>query len=619
LETSKEERKTTLDKALEHRIESLRIVSQVQPYMYWNLGVNYQLLAAVRSELADLTDNMEMKKKIINEAISDSDASLKFRNRDLVFYRSKGSTEALIAQIAEDQFLYGRLLTQLYNFAGKEIDLKKALQSYRNSLAGYKELGLTSRMAECYWTMAKTYDRVADHRRSAENFRLASISYREAMEKIPQLKEFYEEQSIYMQAWSEIEKARENHRQQKYGSAKKNFEKAAELHQSLKQWSYLEPNYLAWVLVEHGEELSRKDKSDEALRAFEHAAGMFIETENSIKAHLPSIQDLEERKMATNVLRGSYIRQHYCLARARLEEARLLDKKGDHLASSGMYGMAVRLLERVDTELEFEHDKRELRFLILVAQAWEKMMRAEAEASPNLYREAGACFESASKLSLNEKSGMLVLGHSQMCRALEAGLKLTNSMNRTTYDAAKRYLKNAANYYQKAGFQEATEYAKATELLFDAHWIIGSAKEEHNPDKRARFCVEVEKLLQSSAGAFERARHVEKQEQVAELEKKVGELRELETSLGPLLSASRIASSRNVFTVPTPTYEEPVGLERFENAEIRATLNVRNRQLAIGESVALEIEIVNAGRAYALLTKIKNAIPEGFELVGRPK
>lgn len=619
LESSREERKRILDEALAHRNESLKIALQIQPFMYWNRGVFHHLMATVRSELADLTDDPGTRKTIIQEAIADSSASVEWRNKDLVFYRSKGSTEALIAQIAEDQFLNGKLLTELYNYTQEKADLQKALRSYEKSLAGYRELGLMSRAAECYWKMARVHDSIAEHLRSAENFRLASISYREAMKKVPQLKESYEEQSMYMLSWSEIEKARDNHRKQKYGEAKKHFEKAAELHKGLKQWRYLEPNYLAWVLVEHGEELSRKDKTDEALRAFERAATMFTETEKSIKAHLPSVETLEERTMATNVLKGSNQRHQYCLARARLEEARLLDKKGDHSASSDKYGIAVKFLEKIEGELEYEHDRREFRFLILVSRAWEKMMRAEAEASPSLYREAATHFENANEFSSNEKSGMLVLGHGQMCRALEAGMKLTNNMDKTTYNGAKSFLENAASYYQKAGFHEAIEYAKATELLFDAYWVIGLAKKERNPDKKAMLCLRAEKVLQGSAGSFKKAGHFEKQEQVAGLRKRVGEVRELATSLAPLLSASRIASTRTVLTVPTPTYEEPVGLERFEHAEIRANVSARKRQLAVGENLVLEIELVNAGRGHALLTKIKGVVPEGFELIGKPE
>jgi len=54
-----------------------------------------------------------------------------------------------------------------------------------------------------------------------------------------------------MEAWGEIEKARHHRIRQECGLAKEHFEKAADLHKSLKQRSYkLAPNYAAWAQVE---------------------------------------------------------------------------------------------------------------------------------------------------------------------------------------------------------------------------------------------------------------------------------------------------------------------------------------------------------------------------------
>jgi KaiC/GvpD/RAD55 family RecA-like ATPase len=619
LETNAEKKRKILNEALEHRNSSLKITSQIQPFMYWNRGVMHNLLATIRSELAELTEEPKTMEAIIREAVTDSSASLELKNRDLGFYEGKGSTVALIAQIAENQFFHGNLLIQLYNCTKDRVDLKKAFQSYEKSLAHYRELGVMSRVAECHWKMARIYDGIADHLKSAENFRRASISYRKAVKRVPQLKDFYEEHSTYMLSWSEIEKARDNHRKQNYSEAKEHFKKAAVFHKDLKQWRYLAPNYSAWALVEYGEELSRKDMPDEAIRAFEQAAGLFTETGQSIEEHLPAVESLEERTMATNVLRSTDPRYRYCLARISLEEGRLLDKNGDHYASAERYSVGAQSLENIETELEYEHDRREFRFMILVSRAWEKMMRAEAETSPSFYLEASEYFEKAREFSSGEKSRLLVLGHSRFCKALEAGMKIADVMDETTYIAAKRYLGSAANYYIKAGYHEASEYAKATELLLDAYWHIDYAKKEHDPEEKARRYMMAEEVLQISAGSFMKTKHFEKREQVVGILKRAREVRELAASLASLLGASRITSTRTAFAVPTPTYEEPVGLERFEHADIRANVTARQKELRMGENLDLEIQMVNAGKGLALLTKIKGVVPKGFELIGKPE
>jgi hypothetical protein len=63
-----------------------------------------------------------------------------------------------------------------------------------------------------------------------------------------------------------------------------------------------------------------------------------------------------------------------------------------------------------------------------------------------------------------------------------------------------------------------------------------------------------------------------------------------------------------------PTNEVAVGLEKFEGADIQANIITHQRELKIGESLQLEIELVNAGKKPAILIKTEQIIPEGFEL-----
>ena len=136
--------------------------------------------------------------------------------------------------------LPGSWWSRLYRLTCDKEHLRKAIEVFTEALESYQKVSRTSRMAECYWKIAQAYDELDDHMTAAENFRLASDNYKSAAEKIPQLKSFYEDHALYMEAWSEIEKARYNHERQEYGSAKGHFEKAAELHKSSKNgvtWS----------------------------------------------------------------------------------------------------------------------------------------------------------------------------------------------------------------------------------------------------------------------------------------------------------------------------------------------------------------------------------------------
>jgi hypothetical protein len=247
------------------------------------------------------------------------------------------------------------------------------------------------------------------------------------------------------------------------------------------------------------------------------------------------------------------------------------------------------------------------------------MMLGDAKASPELYLEASALFEQASRESNTETAGFLALAHSRFCRALEAGTKYADTRDTTMHTAAIRHLESAATYYVKAGFPKASEYAKATELLFDAYIQVDNAKEERDPEKKARLYTMAEKVLQTSAGAYMKAEHPEKSSQVQTLMEKVREERELATSLTEVLHAPTIVSTTAAFTTPTLNKEEAVGLERFEHADIQANVIVRQREVKVGELLSLMIELVNAGKAPALLIKVNEAIPEGFELGEKPE
>jgi tetratricopeptide (TPR) repeat protein len=323
--------------------------------------------------------------------------------------------------------------------------------------------------------------------------------------------------------------------------------------------------------------------------------------------------------MAVNVVKATDLRHDYCKARIAIEEAKILDKKGDHYFSSEKYVSAVETFEKLSQSLESEQEQREIRFIATLSRAWQKMTLAEAESSPTLYAEASQLFEEAKDFSPNEKTIMLVLGHSRFCRALEAGTRFSDTRNPAMHGIAIQHLASAANYYVKADFQNASEYAKATKLLFDAYLHMDNAEKENDPEKKAKLYAMAEKVLQTSAGSYTKAEHPEKMEQVLKLLEKVKEERELATSLTEVLHAPAIISTTKAFTTPTPTSEEAVGSERFEHADIQANIITRQKELRVGENLDLEIELVNAGKSPALLIKVTEIIPQNFELTEKPE
>ena len=134
------------------------------------------------------------------------------------------------------------------------------------------------------------------------------------------------------------------------------------------------------------------------------------------------------------MLRTADVRIGYCNGRAAIEEAKILDRQGDHAASSGKYGLAAQRFQKAIEAAEHESDRRELRPIVDLSRAWQLMTRAEAEASPDLYSEASQLFDEAKEHSFSEKARILALGHSCFCKALEAGTRasLETSITKTS-------------------------------------------------------------------------------------------------------------------------------------------------------------------------------------------
>ncbi len=617
IESTPAQKKQLLQDALVHHKESIGIAEHLYRFHYANLASLWYTVADLKAELSNIEKSPQEREKVIQEAISDKQRGLQLTMKEAPLLEKMGESIAF-RFLGQHQYSYGELLNRLYALTGNTEHLTNAIKAFEEAAESLQKLNMASRVAECYWKAARCWNTIDNHLKAAESFNLASDNYMSAAEKIPQLKDFYRDHGVYMQAWSEIERARHDHERQDYNSAKEHFVKAADLHRSLKQWSYLGPNYSAWSKVEYAEELSRREQSEEAIKAFEQASGLFSETEKSLQTQLTKIEEKDEKQMAANMIKASHLRRDYCIARIVLEEARILDKKGDHFFSSRKYGSAAEAFEKITAVLAGGQEQRELRLFVILSRAWERMTGAESEASPTLYAEASQLFEEAKDFGQGDRVKMLMLGHSRFCKALEAGTKFADTRDPEMYVEATKLLGSAANYYNKADFRNVSEYAKATKLLFDAYLYMDNAQKEVAPDKKAKLYVMAEKVLQTSAGSFMKAEHPEKREQVLRLLNKVVEERELALSLNEMLHVPSIVSATAAFATPTPTHENPVGLERFENADIQANVIARQTELNVGENLNLEIELVNAGKGPALLTKITEIIPEGFELIEKP-
>lgn len=615
-ETDSEGRRKILEEALEHRNESSRFVERTCPFNYELLGNEGNHLADIKCQIADLTADSDKRKEMLREAIRYKEDAVSLLLKDLSGYRSED--KSLHGRLSSFQFEHGEMLNKLYELTGDRGHAANAVEAFRQAAETFRRLGLMSRSAECLWRSAQAYDTLGEYSRAAESFALGAKDYQIASDKMPRLKDFYGDYALYLQAWSEIEKGRYHHGKQEHDLAEEHFRRAAELHESSKHWSYLAPNYAAWTQMEHAEELSRRGEDAEALKTFQQLIGLFDNAGKAIQAQISKTENMDERQMSKGMFRAIELRQEYCRARIAIEEAKILDKRGEHYSSSEKYHSAIEAFGKLERSVDLEQDRKEIKHAAALSQAWQKMELAEAEESPELYLKASQLFEEAKELSPNEKSRALALGHSRFCRALETGTRFADTGDTAMHIAATKHLQSAANHYVKAGAQDFAEYAKATELLFDGYVYMYNAKEEKDPEKQTKLCMMAEKVLETSAESFMKAKHTAKREQVLRILERVQKERELAVSLTEVLHAPIMAST-TAFAPPSPTSEKAAGLERFEHAEVNANLNLSRRELRVGESVDLEIELANPGKGQALLTQIEEAFPQSFDLATKPE
>jgi len=616
-EANLEKKKSFLSRSREHLEFALSADTGLHPRDSHLHGNDLGMLAEVEFEQANMATNTETKKWLLRSAIQNKKESMTLCEKDLL--STQDSNPNICGDVATGHYTSGRWATRLHSISQDREDLKLAIEAFERAGTHFARAGLRSQSAESSWECARIYDDMGEFQRASERFVSASKDYAIAAEQVPRLREFFEDHAKYMEAWSEIDRAKYHHLKQEPELAMRSYEKASAIHLESRRWNYLATNYQAWAHVESAENLSRRERFQESVAAFDEASGLFIDSKQRIRDQIPKIEDPTERQMARKLERLADTRSDYCKARIILEQARAQEKRGDLRAASVNYSSACDQFEGILKQVESEHDRNECKQIILLTKAWKTMASAEAEASPELYAEASRLFEEAKDVSRGEVGKLFALGNSRFCRALEIGTRFSDTGDISLHVLVNEHLDSAASYYTKAGLAAASEYAMASKLLFEGYVHLKKANMEEDLTKKAKLLTMAEKLLQASVSSLEKADQPGKIDQVKSLLDKVGQQKQIAVSLTEVLQAPDILSSTIALSTPTPTYERAIGVERLESANIQATCIVSKNELRVGEELDLDIDFVNVGRSSARLTKVDGIIPEGFELARKPE
>ena len=613
LEPNAEEKPGHLREALGFRREYIKTARNAFPSNLWVIGVGLVYAAQIEADLSRLEKDDKNRASILEEAFADMEEGVSSCKIWLV----DRSVPSLVASTAGFEDTFGGILVEGYSLAAEPENLKKANEVYNEAAEDFKRVDLPSRMAESYWKIARNLDTVNDYEQAATSFEKAFAAYKASAHRITQFSDFFLDYASYMKAWSEIEAAKRAHSDERYENAMEHYEKTSQLLRQSKSWMYLSLNFYAWSLLEEAEYNSRKENCRESIETFEKAMKFFRESKRILSAKLATLERTDERTLVRRLIEASEIREEYSQGRIAIEEARLLDKKGDHLGSSEKYDKAAITFQKISL-LDPELGGKEAKPLTYLCRAWQKMTMAEARGSPIMYEEAADLFKQANEHIVKESAGLVALGHSSFCRALEAGTEFEITRTMALYEEASRHMDTAASYYLKAGFETTSDYAKATQRLFDAYVFMENAKRERDPSKQAQFYSMAEKGLENAAACFVKANYQEKTEQVNRLLRRVRDERELTLTLGEIFHAPSVTSSTASLLTLSPSEEKAVGLERFEHAEIQARIIQHETETKVGSAVNLELQIINVGKEPVSLVRIENLVPPGFQMISKP-
>jgi hypothetical protein len=615
-ETEKSVKARLLEEALVHREGYNYIVQKAFPSNEWIRGVGENYAGLIKLDLARIQPDVEKKKALLESAVKDmADGVALCARGEMILSRPVPTRIAAVGRFEDG---LGEVLCELHSLTQDQTILYRAIEVHGHAAEDFKKISMPNRVAESYWRMALNQNCLGERKKAAENFENALTYYRAAAELIPHFADFYLNYATYMKAWAEIERAHFAHEREEYSEAMKLYQKVAELLKESKFWSYLSPNFLAWSYLECGEDLSRNEKSIEAIQAFDKASQLFLEAKETFEKEVNKIQNRDEKEKALELSKASIRRNNYCLARVNVEQAKNHDRKGESVKSAEEYDAAASIFEKMLETLETEADRKELKPFAYICRAWQNMKMAEARASPELYDEASILFLRAKQHLTGDKSILLALGNSALCKALQHGTVFEETKEKEQFSKAKLHLHSAGSYYLKAGLDNPSIWATATEILLDAYDYMIKAETETDPSNKTKMYLLAEKCLERSAKFYESANYVGKRDEVLRIFNKVKEKREFALSLGKLLTAPKDASNTNAIPAPTMSVEEPVGLQKFEHAELQSHIIIGEKELKVGDSLDVEIELVNAGKSPAFLNRITEVSPKGFEITEKP-
>ncbi|MFX1360676.1 MAG: nitrilase-related carbon-nitrogen hydrolase [Promethearchaeota archaeon] len=491
--------------------------------------------------MADITKGKKEKKLNLLTAIEAAKKNVKY---SIESYRLYITSQMRLGQLYEE---LGILTTE-------EKPLMEARELFLRIIEDSSEKGYYYYTAACYEFIARLEDRLGNHMTSAEYYEKAWEAHDKSLIAIEfkPLKDRVNEKIEYAKAWNLIEKGKAYHKREQHLNAKECYREASEILKTLPSFNYEAVYYGAWIALEEAEDLSKQEKHDQAIRSYEKTREHFENAVFSIRFIRKNVRRSKELKKLEKVAK---IRMNHCSARINLDKARILGKKGDHLAAAEKFNNAASQFRDICVLYKIKRERAELEAIYYLCRAWESMELAENYEDPEKFAEAADLFAEASDFFTESKLKFLAQGNSNFCLALEEGCKFDQShdmkIKTILYPNVKLILRKAADLYEKGGFKNGADWALATSIYFDAAWYLIQADDELDINKKQEFLSFGSNYLKSAAELFRKAGYQDKEREILDRLKRV--IKEEKILFSALNTINKPSVSGSIEGIVTPS------------------------------------------------------------------
>ncbi|NVM03863.1 MAG: hypothetical protein HWN67_16145 [Candidatus Helarchaeota archaeon] len=487
----------------------------------------------------------------------------------------------------ENLFLIGDTYYELGRLTNDDKILKKSYLSYMDAIEYCKNKGYFNLVGSGYINLAKIEDRLGNFLSAAENYKNAINSFDQAILTLTytKLSKKIEKLKNYIHAWNIIEVAKSYHAKEDHYNAELNYEEASQILNNVREYKFEAPFYAAWSILENAEDLSKKNKHQEAAASYLVSKSKFQIATEILNSYISKRKSPEDIDRISKLIQVAKVRETYCTARHQIETARLESKKGNFLVAAELYSKASSLFEKLCQTFSIKREKDELMAIFYLCKAWEKMERAEVKQKASLYSLASKLFEKASKTFPESRMKKLSLGNSLYCSALECGtlfdetIEIGEKLN--YYRKIKLYLRESSKNYKLGGFEQDSQWALATSTFFDGIWHLIQSDYEVDHSKKNQYLNIATNYLNNALEIYGNAGYVQRREEILKYLKMIKDEKAILTSALNLIEKPAISASSVGISAPSCPAEisSSVNIEEMQRTDLQteSELNWRKR------------------------------------------